>query len=81
MSGAFGGVQKLIQDKQPLAVYVHCAAQNLYAFFRHSIRQWELLSYITGESAFTLNKLNPTRWAGRLSSLMGIKHRYMLDFK
>jgi Domain of unknown function (DUF4371)/hAT family C-terminal dimerisation region len=100
MSGAYGGVQKLIQDKQPLAVYVHCAAHNLnlvvndavsavrevqaffttvqelYAFFGHSIRRWELLSSITGESAVTLKKLNPTRWAGRLSSLMGIKHRY-----
>jgi len=29
MSGAFGFVQKLIQDKQPLAVYAHCAAHNL----------------------------------------------------
>jgi len=29
MSGAYDGVQKLIQDKQPLAVYVHCATHNL----------------------------------------------------
>jgi hypothetical protein len=29
MSGAYGGVQKFIQDKQPLAVYVHCAEHNL----------------------------------------------------
>ena len=29
MSGAYGGVQKFINDKQPLAVYVHCAAHNL----------------------------------------------------
>ena len=100
MSGAYGGVQKFIKNKQPLAVYVHCAAHNLnlvvndavvavrdaeafftimqelYAYFGHSIRRWDLLSSITGESAVTLKKLNPTRWAGRLSSLMGIKHRY-----
>jgi hypothetical protein len=29
MSGIYNGVQKLVQDKQPLAVYVHCAAHNL----------------------------------------------------
>ncbi len=34
------------------------------------------MASITGESAVTLKKLNPTRWAGRLSSLMGIKHRF-----
>ena len=34
------------------------------------------MACITGESAVTLKKLNPTCWAGRLSSLMGIKHRY-----
>ena len=100
MSGGYGGVQKFIHEKQPLALYVHCAAHNLnlvvndavsvvrevqdffstvqelYAFFGHSIRRWDLLASITGESADTLKKLNPTRWAGRLSSLMGIKHRY-----
>lgn len=100
MSGAYGGVQKFIQETQPHAVYVHCAAHNLnlvvndavsgvrevqaffatiqelYTFFGHSIRRWDLLASITGESTVTLKKLNPTRWAGRLSSLMGIKHRY-----
>ena len=45
--------------------------QELYAFFGHSIRRWDLLSSITDESAVTLNKLNPTRWAGRISSLNG----------
>jgi len=29
MSGAYGGVQKFIHEKQPLAFYVHCAAHNL----------------------------------------------------
>jgi len=67
MSGAYGGVQKFIHDKQHLAVYVHCAAHNLnlvvndavsavrdaqafftimqelYVFFWHSMRRWDLL--------------------------------------
>jgi hypothetical protein len=50
--------------------------QELYKFFGHSIRRWDLLSSITGESTITLKKLNPTRWAGRLTTLMGIKFRY-----
>jgi hypothetical protein len=29
LSGAYGGVQKFFKDKQPLAVYAICAAQNL----------------------------------------------------
>ena len=29
MSGIYGGVQKCINDEQPNAVYVHCAAHNL----------------------------------------------------
>jgi len=32
MSGVVGGVQKLIQDKQPPAVYVYCPAHNLNLF-------------------------------------------------
>ena len=50
--------------------------QELYVFFGHSIRRWDLLASITGESSVTLKRLNPTRWAGRLTSLIGIKHRY-----
>ena len=34
------------------------------------------LSSVIGESKVTLKKLNPARWAGRLTSLMGVKHRY-----
>jgi len=49
--------------------------QEQYAFFGHSICLWDLMASITGESAVTHKKLNPTCWAGRLSSLMGIKHR------
>ena len=29
MSGTYGGVQKFIHKKQPLAFYIHCAAHNL----------------------------------------------------
>ncbi|GFQ94988.1 hypothetical protein TNCT_63811 [Trichonephila clavata] len=29
MSGAYGGLQKLIKDKQPRANYVHCSTHNL----------------------------------------------------
>lgn len=29
MSGAYGGLQKLIKDRQPTASYIHCAAHNL----------------------------------------------------
>ena len=34
--------------------------QELCAFFGHSIRRWDLMASITGESAVTLKKLNPT---------------------
>jgi len=34
------------------------------------------MASITGDSTVTLKKLSSTRWAGRLSSLMGIKDRY-----
>jgi len=55
---------------------IFSTVQAMYAFFGHSIRRWDLMASITGESAVTLKKLNPTRWAGRLLSLMGIKHRH-----
>lgn len=47
-----------------------------YTFFGHSIRRWDILTSFTGESEVTLKRLNPTRWSGRLTSLMGVKHRY-----
>jgi hypothetical protein len=56
---------------------VFCSTlQELYIFFGHSIRRWDILSSITGESDVTVKKLNPTRWAGRLASVMGVKLRY-----
>lgn len=51
--------------------------QEIYTFFGLSINRWDLLSKITGESEVTLKKLNPTRWAGRLSSCIAIKCRYI----
>jgi len=42
----------------------------------HPIRRWNILSSFTGKSEVTLKRLNPTRWSGRFTSLMGVKHRY-----
>ena len=50
--------------------------EELYIFFGHIIRRWDILSSITGESDVTLKKFNPTRWAGRLASVMEVKLRY-----
>ena len=50
--------------------------EELYLFFGHGIRIWDSLSSVTGESDVTLKKLNPTRWAGRLASVMEVKLRY-----
>jgi hypothetical protein len=60
--------------KEIMAFFV--TLQELYAFFGHSIRRWDFLSSFTGESQVTLKKLKPTWWAGRLTSVMGIKHHY-----
>lgn len=105
MSGIYGGVQKLINDEQPNALFVHCAAHNLnlvindavssvpeavkfftilqevYKFFGQSINRWDMLSDVTGESTVTLKKLNPTRWAGRLLTVLGMKHNYATILK
>nr|XP_004206627.2 uncharacterized protein LOC101240050 [Hydra vulgaris] len=51
--------------------------QEIYTFFGISINRWDILSKITGESEVTLKKLNPTRWASRLSSCIAIKQRYV----
>ena len=50
--------------------------EELYLFSGHSIRIWDILASITGESDVTRKKLNPTRWAGRLASVMEVKLRY-----
>ena len=50
--------------------------EELYIFFGHNIRGWNILSSITGESDVNLKTLNPSRWAGRLASEMGVKLRY-----
>ena len=47
--------------------------QGVYTFFGHSIRRWDLLSSFTGESEVKLKRLNSTRWAGRISSVLAAK--------
>lgn len=50
--------------------------QKIYSFFGNSIKRWDLLASFTGESEISLKKLNPTRWAGRISSLLAVKLRF-----
>lgn len=50
--------------------------QNIYIFFGMSIKRWDLLSSISGESEVTLKTLNPTRWSGRFQSILAIKLRF-----
>ena len=38
MSGAFSGVQVRIPEGEPLACYVHCAAQNLHLALNDSVK-------------------------------------------
>ncbi|KAE9523288.1 hypothetical protein AGLY_016236 [Aphis glycines] len=73
INGAYGGVQSLIKQVQPNALYVHCASHNLnlrivedsYTFFGSSINRWDLLTKLTEESTIiTLKKLNPTNIIG-----------------
>ncbi|XP_050505447.1 uncharacterized protein LOC126883820 [Diabrotica virgifera virgifera] len=51
--------------------------QSLYVFFGLSIKRWDILSSLTGESEVTLKKLNPTRWASRHDSILAVKVRYL----
>lgn len=39
MKGTYGGVQKLIKDIEPNAVYVHCAAHNLNLVLNDAVRE------------------------------------------
>lgn len=39
MKGTYGGVQKLIKDVEPNAVYVHCAAHNLNLVLNDAVRE------------------------------------------
>ena len=50
--------------------------EELYIFFGHRIRRWDILSSITGEFDVTLTKLSHIRWAGRLAPVTGVKLRY-----
>ena len=60
----------------PEAVKFFTVLQKVYKFFGQSINTWDMLSDVTGESTVTLKKLNPTRWAGRLLTVLGMKHNY-----
>ena len=51
--------------------------EDVYSFFGNSINRWDLLSKYTGESQITLKRLNPTRWAGRYTSLFVVKIRFL----
>ena len=51
--------------------------ESIYTFFGNSVKRWDLLSKFTGESQVTLKKLNPTRWAGRHTSLLAVKLRFI----
>ncbi|GBP04903.1 Zinc finger MYM-type protein 1 [Eumeta japonica] len=44
MKGTYGGIQKLIKDIEPNAVYVHCAAHNLNLVLNDAVR--EVLKYV-----------------------------------
>ena len=50
--------------------------QSIYVFFGHSISRWDILSQLADSETITLKTLNPTRWAGRVTSLIAIKSRY-----
>lgn len=49
---------------------------DLYTFFGSSINRWDLLASFSGESEVKLKRLNPTRWAGRIISLLAVKLRF-----
>ena len=51
--------------------------QDVYTFFAYIIRRWNLLSLFTGESEVKLKRLSPTRWAGRISSVLSVKLRFV----
>ena len=59
--------------------------QQIYTFFRHSIKRWNILSSFisnkeeSGESSnsVTLKTLSPTRWAGRFDAIFALKVRFV----
>lgn len=51
--------------------------EEIYDFFGSSLVRWDILANITEESQTTLKKLNPTRWAGRVTSLIAVKRRFL----
>jgi hypothetical protein len=64
MSGAYGGVQALIRQVQPNALYVHCAAHNLNLKINDSTKlSIEVEScFTTLEDIYTFFGSNINRW-------------------
>lgn len=50
---------------------------SIYKFFGYSLNRWETLASFTEESTTTIKRLNPTRWSGRVTSLLAVKLRYV----
>ncbi|KAK5643545.1 hypothetical protein RI129_007390 [Pyrocoelia pectoralis] len=79
MKGSYGGVQKLIRDIEPNAVYVHLngviffeTLQQIYKFFGQSIKRWNILS-----SFINIKNISPTRWAGRYDAIFALNVRFV----
>ncbi|KAL4153767.1 hypothetical protein QTP88_001600 [Uroleucon formosanum] len=55
--------------------------QRVFVFFGHSIVRWRILSDLIKESnsqnGLLINKLNPTRWAGRYEAVFALKIRFV----
>ena len=62
--------------KEVVDVTIFYLVQSVYVFFGQSISRWDILSKISDISEVTLKTLNPTRWAGRITSLLALKCRY-----
>lgn len=50
--------------------------QQIYVFFGHSIKRWDILANISSDSEVTLKSLNPTRWSARVNSLTAVNLRF-----
>ncbi|XP_065662971.1 zinc finger MYM-type protein 1-like [Hydra vulgaris] len=66
----------VINDAVKCCVSFFVMLEDVYSFFGNSMNRWDLRSKYTGESQITLKRLNPTRWAGRYTSLFAVKIRF-----
>lgn len=65
-------------NSYPKAIILH--SSNFYTIFGISVKRWDLLSDLTGESG-TLKKINTTRWSGRLIFSTTVKARFVDTLK